>query len=125
MHPEIRNPKSEIRNKSEIQNPNVQNPRGRLVLDIRILDFGFVSDFGFRVSDFGMHVAILVNRGLTHPAPALPPRPAALAPGGEALNDVEGDGDDENAQQRRAEHAADDRRAEGLARGGAGAGGEP
>jgi hypothetical protein len=50
--PEIRNPKIEIRNKSEIQKANVQNALVPNLLDISYLKFEFVSDFGFRVSDF-------------------------------------------------------------------------
>ena len=65
MHPEVRNPKPEIRNKSEIQNPNGQNEPATRVLVIRILDFGFVSNFGFRISDFVSHVGILTHQGLS------------------------------------------------------------
>jgi WD40 repeat protein/serine/threonine protein kinase len=47
---EIRNPKSETNSNPEIQNPK---PGGRGPgLDIGNSDFGIVSDFGFRISDF-------------------------------------------------------------------------
>jgi hypothetical protein len=45
------NPKSEARNPKQIQNPNDPTGRGA-VLDIWNLDFGFVSDFVLRISDF-------------------------------------------------------------------------
>ena len=47
----IRNPTSEIRNKFEIQISNVQNSMDSGVLNIAFLVFGFVSDFGFRISN--------------------------------------------------------------------------
>jgi len=54
---EIRNPKPEIRClKSEFRQVTLKPPAGRWKrscarLGIRISDFGFVSDFGFRISD--------------------------------------------------------------------------
>jgi 4-amino-4-deoxy-L-arabinose transferase-like glycosyltransferase len=49
------NPKSEIRNPKEIQNqnPKIQNTRGR-GFRFGYFDLGFLSDFGFRISDFGL-----------------------------------------------------------------------
>ena len=44
------NSKFEYRNSKQYQNPNDQNSKP--VLDIWILNFEFVSDFGFRASDF-------------------------------------------------------------------------
>jgi peptide/nickel transport system substrate-binding protein/oligopeptide transport system substrate-binding protein len=50
--PKIRNPKSEIRNKSEIRIQNDRNGSDRPVSRILdVLEFGFVSDFGFHNSD--------------------------------------------------------------------------
>jgi hypothetical protein len=62
---QIRNPKHEIRNKSQFQISKALNTTDQsslrstvaagvrvCVSDIRISDFEFVSDFGFRVSDF-------------------------------------------------------------------------
>jgi hypothetical protein len=55
------NSKSEIRNPKQIQMTKAQNSkqeqqlgssRERAVLDIRILDFEFVSNFDIRISDF-------------------------------------------------------------------------
>jgi len=54
---EIRNPKSETRNKSEVETRKVQNPRGTEVLGLEILNFEFVSDFGFRISSFELSAA--------------------------------------------------------------------
>jgi molybdopterin synthase sulfur carrier subunit len=55
---EIRIPKSEIRNKSEYRNPNDQLATvGHIGL--RVPDFGFPSDFGFRISDFPMIRVVL------------------------------------------------------------------
>ena len=55
--PEIRNPKHEIRNKSKIPNHKSETRRGlvalEFVLSFEFFCFGFVSDFGFRVSDLG------------------------------------------------------------------------
>src|SRR6185436_12987198 len=45
MGQKIRNPKSEIRMKSECRNPRT----GAL---LRVSGFGLLSDFGFRISDF-------------------------------------------------------------------------
>jgi len=45
---EIRNPKLEIRNKSEAQNKKTRNR----LFSFSASDFGFVSDFEFRISDF-------------------------------------------------------------------------
>jgi thymidylate kinase len=53
---EIRNPKSEIRKKSEIRNPN---PRQMFpVVPCRLSDFGFRVSFGFRISGFGFCSAL-------------------------------------------------------------------
>src|SRR5438045_9454854 len=50
---QIRSPKSEIRNKFKIQKaPKLKPARGCLVLRFGFRSFGFVSDFGFRISDF-------------------------------------------------------------------------
>src|SRR3974390_838015 len=48
----IRNPKSEIRSKSQIQNCNVQNWRGQRLSNMAYLNFEFVSGFGFWGSGF-------------------------------------------------------------------------
>src|SRR5262245_44088450 len=48
----IRNPKHEIRNKSNHQMAKIQNQLQGGVWSIWILCFGFVSSFGFRYSDF-------------------------------------------------------------------------
>src|SRR5206468_10864272 len=45
------NPKSEIRNKFKTRSRNIQNA-SKPGSVIGISDFGFVSDFGFRISDF-------------------------------------------------------------------------
>ena len=54
---EIRNPNLEIRNKSEMQNPNV--PNGSLCLGFGfssvVRSFEFVSNFDIRVSDLIMY----------------------------------------------------------------------
>jgi hypothetical protein len=48
------NPTSETRNPKQIQNPNVQNGKGRLFgLRFSSLVLKFVSDFGIQDSDFG------------------------------------------------------------------------
>jgi hypothetical protein len=47
----IRNPKAEIRKKSEIRNPKSASPVGARSA-LRASDFGFLSDFGLRISDF-------------------------------------------------------------------------
>ncbi len=52
---EIRNPKHEIRNKFKC--PNSNEPQARLS-SFRILIFGFVSDFGFRISSFGFGILV-------------------------------------------------------------------
>jgi hypothetical protein len=53
---EIRIPKSEFRNKSEIRIPNAQDRQRPHVSNIAFLDLEFVSDFGFRISEFsGRH----------------------------------------------------------------------
>ena len=44
--------KGEIRNKSETLNMNDQNIGKKSVLNFYHSDFGFVSDFGFRISCF-------------------------------------------------------------------------
>jgi len=46
----ITNPKSEIRNPKEIRSPKREMRRYAHV--IRISTFGFLSDFGIRISDF-------------------------------------------------------------------------
>src|SRR3979411_2322891 len=56
----IRNPNLEIRNKPEIQNPKAQTAAVFLV--IRFLVLEFVSDFGFRISDFRSSLAPLLQR---------------------------------------------------------------
>src|SRR6059036_1264400 len=56
-----RNPKLEIRNKHQIQMTNLQNPtqsaRPRRLgfEDLLLCSLEFVSDFGFRISDFARH----------------------------------------------------------------------
>jgi hypothetical protein len=49
------NPKSETRNPKQIRNSKSKGSKrpGRAVLNIFPLDFEFVSDFEFRISDFG------------------------------------------------------------------------
>jgi hypothetical protein len=49
---EARNPKHEIRNKFKARNSKHETISGDPVLIISLLDFEFVSDFGFRASDF-------------------------------------------------------------------------
>src|SRR5262249_25522691 len=52
--PDIPNPKSQTRNPKERRNskdPN-PNPADTPVAELRHSDFGFPSDFGFRISDF-------------------------------------------------------------------------
>jgi serine/threonine-protein kinase len=53
------NPKSEIRNPKQIRNPKEQNPKMARpnVSDLGHSDLGFVSDFGFRISDFSPKIA--------------------------------------------------------------------
>jgi hypothetical protein len=50
MKSEIRNPKSERSPKTEIRIPNLRAVRPAL-LGFRYSGFGFLSDFGFRISD--------------------------------------------------------------------------
>ena len=57
----VRNPKSEIRKKTECRVPNLEkNPKSQIQTNQRLRkhrrfsDFGFLSDFGFRISDFGL-----------------------------------------------------------------------
>jgi uncharacterized RDD family membrane protein YckC len=57
-HCEIRNPKSEIRNKFKYQRRKSQTGE-QPVWDLDILDFGIVSDFGFRISDLLQPVLII------------------------------------------------------------------
>jgi ABC-type multidrug transport system fused ATPase/permease subunit len=52
-HAEIRNPKSEIRKKSQTQSQKTQTARAE-ALEFSSSSFGFHSDFGFRISDFGL-----------------------------------------------------------------------
>jgi ATP-binding cassette subfamily B protein len=52
-HTEIRNPKSEIRKNSQIQNQKAQTAQLD-PLEFSSSSFGFPSDFGFRISDFGL-----------------------------------------------------------------------
>ena len=54
---EIRNPKSEIRNKPEIRNPKARNFLVNWVLNIAPLSFELVSALGVRDSDFGLATA--------------------------------------------------------------------
>src|SRR5688572_29856760 len=52
---QIRSPKSEIRKNPEIRNPKGEhrNPmRAPFLLSNRVSDFGFLSDFGIRISEF-------------------------------------------------------------------------
>src|SRR5262245_38937643 len=46
------NPKPEIRNPKEARNPKSEKARRVLRKSFRISGFGFLSDFGFRISDF-------------------------------------------------------------------------
>jgi hypothetical protein len=49
------NPKSEIRNPKQIQIPKaemVKTIAGAAISNFEFPSFGFVSDFGFRISDF-------------------------------------------------------------------------
>jgi hypothetical protein len=48
----MRNPKSEIRNPKEIRSPKPECVPGGA--KVRISDFGLLSDFGFRISDFNL-----------------------------------------------------------------------
>ena len=52
-----RNPRHEIRNPKQIQNPKYEFSifPHQIDLALEILNFGFVSDFGFRISDFINH----------------------------------------------------------------------
>ena len=50
MKSEIRNPKSETNSNSEVSND--KNLKDTVVSSLWALNFGFVSDFGFRISDF-------------------------------------------------------------------------
>jgi len=54
MNSEKPNPKSETLNRKQIQNSESQTlkPAGNKVSNFSDLDLGFVSDFGFRISDF-------------------------------------------------------------------------
>src|SRR5438105_2993450 len=57
---QIRNPKAEIRTKSEDRNPKTRTPSARAVSDTA--RFGFrVSDF-FRISGFGFRIFIILIR---------------------------------------------------------------
>src|SRR5262245_40552878 len=49
---EIRSPKSEIRKKPEIRIPKRLSATRTRLFELRISSFGFLSDFGFRISDF-------------------------------------------------------------------------
>ena len=49
LNPEIRNPKSEIRNKSKVRKTKIQNGLYVCVLVIQIYCFEFVSDFVLRI----------------------------------------------------------------------------
>ncbi len=53
-----RNPKSEIRSPKQIRNPNPKMNLSRLSWDS---DFGFVSDFGLRISDFAAWCALGIS----------------------------------------------------------------
>ena len=59
-----RNPKSEIRNPKEARSPKLETATACFTTcfveptpprEVRISDFGFLSDFGFRVSDLRFH----------------------------------------------------------------------
>jgi len=60
MSLKIRNPKSEVRKKSEVRSPKIPASKaGRQEtfpsnpwIELRISDFELLSDFGFRVSEF-------------------------------------------------------------------------
>ena len=52
MKSEIRNPKSERNPKTEIRNPKQNGFTWNMRNHIRISDFGLLSDFGLRISDF-------------------------------------------------------------------------
>src|ERR1051325_1546801 len=78
----IRNPKSKIRKKPETRNPKPgPPPRGSYGHRIRISNLGFLSDFGFRISDFIRHyncgvlsrlkMALLSFRGITKRFPGV------------------------------------------------------
>jgi serine/threonine-protein kinase len=80
---EIRNPKSETNSKSESLSPKQGAPE---VSVIRISSFGFVSDFGFRISDFdpkitdfGLAKQLDVDVGQT-PSGAIMGTPSYMAP---------------------------------------------
>ena len=72
-----RNPKSEIRNPKQIRSRKKKGPRNAicLVLVISHLDFVFVSDFGFRISDF----CCLVPSGSFARLLPRPPLPALIS----------------------------------------------
>jgi len=55
---QTRRPKAEIRKKAEARNPKRGNGVRPGVKSFRVSDFGFLSDFGLRLSDF---------RQATHP----------------------------------------------------------
>ncbi len=70
-HPEITarrqppNPKSETRNPKQTQNPNgsmLQTSQGRVVSVFPRWCFGFVSDFGFRISDLCLMRMVVLQR---------------------------------------------------------------
>ena len=46
----MQNPKSEIRNPKEARSPKSEKAADRTIF--RYSDFGFLSDFGIRISDF-------------------------------------------------------------------------
>jgi formylglycine-generating enzyme required for sulfatase activity len=73
MRTEIRSPKSEVRKKPEIRNPKRPPTAGWL----RISSFGFLSDFGFRISDFSLLVCLSLLSLNSSPAQAQSP-PANL-----------------------------------------------
>src|ERR1043166_5180045 len=60
---QFRNPKSEIRKKPETRKPKIgPPPRGAYGHRIRISNLGFLSDFGFRISDFVFHSSLQLWR---------------------------------------------------------------
>src|SRR5262249_3811320 len=71
------NPKSETRNPKQTRNPKkkIRNPRPSVSV-IGILGLGFVSDFEFRISDFGCHYGSRQTRMVPSPLPETACRPS-------------------------------------------------